>query len=83
MLPFYHRIIHQDGYSKEECLEFISVIYGNILQSILAIIRAMITLGIDYGESGRAVSVTIPSPNTFSVVQLGHLQVKGKALVSL
>ncbi|XP_054835307.1 guanine nucleotide-binding protein G(t) subunit alpha-2 isoform X2 [Eublepharis macularius] len=48
------KIIHQDGYSKEECLEFISVIYGNILQSILAIIRAMITLGIDYGDSSRA-----------------------------
>ncbi|XP_077190316.1 guanine nucleotide-binding protein G(t) subunit alpha-2 [Paroedura picta] len=48
------KIIHQDGYSKEECLEFISVIYGNILQSILAIIRAMITLGIDYGDPSRA-----------------------------
>uniref|UniRef100_A0ACB8F4R0 Guanine nucleotide-binding protein G(T) subunit alpha-2 n=1 Tax=Sphaerodactylus townsendi TaxID=933632 RepID=A0ACB8F4R0_9SAUR len=48
------KIIHQDGYTKEECLEFKSVIYGNILQSILAIVRAMITLGIDYGESGRA-----------------------------
>ncbi|KAL8178885.1 UNVERIFIED_CONTAM: Guanine nucleotide-binding protein G(t) subunit alpha-2 [Gekko kuhli] len=48
------KIIHQDGYSKEECMEFISVIYGNILQSILAIIRAMITLGIDYGEPSRA-----------------------------
>uniref|UniRef100_F6RY09 G protein subunit alpha transducin 2 n=1 Tax=Ornithorhynchus anatinus TaxID=9258 RepID=F6RY09_ORNAN len=42
------RIIHQDGYTQEECLEFKSVIYGNVLQSILAIIRAMSTLGIDY-----------------------------------
>lgn len=48
------KIIHQDGYSKEECLEFISVINGNILQSILAIIRAMTTLGIDYGDASRA-----------------------------
>ncbi|XP_010226772.1 PREDICTED: guanine nucleotide-binding protein G(t) subunit alpha-2-like [Tinamus guttatus] len=46
------KIIHQDGYTKEECMEFKAVIYGNILQSILAIIRAMSTLGIDYAESG-------------------------------
>lgn len=49
------KIIHQDGYSPEECLEFKSVIYGNVLQSILAIIRAMSTLGIDYAEPSCAV----------------------------
>lgn len=49
------RIIHQDGYSPEECLEFKAIIYGNVLQSILAIIRAMTTLGIDYAESSCAV----------------------------
>ncbi|XP_005991772.1 guanine nucleotide-binding protein G(t) subunit alpha-2 [Latimeria chalumnae] len=48
------KIIHQDGYSEEECLEFKAIIYGNILQSILAIIRAMSTLGIDYGDVSRA-----------------------------
>ncbi|XP_072279693.1 guanine nucleotide-binding protein G(t) subunit alpha-2 [Pyxicephalus adspersus] len=47
------KIIHQDGYTEEECLEFKSVIYGNVLQSILAIIRAMSTLGIDYADSSR------------------------------
>lgn len=48
-----HRIIHQDGYSLEECLEFIAIIYGNTLQSILAIVRAMTTLNIQYGDSAR------------------------------
>uniref|UniRef100_A0A8B9FND9 Guanine nucleotide-binding protein G(T) subunit alpha-2 n=1 Tax=Amazona collaria TaxID=241587 RepID=A0A8B9FND9_9PSIT len=48
------KIIHQDGYTPEECMEFKAIIYGNILQSILAIIRAMSTLGIDYAESSRA-----------------------------
>ncbi|KAM6295181.1 guanine nucleotide-binding protein G(t) subunit alpha-2 [Aegotheles albertisi] len=48
------KIIHQDGYTPEECMEFKSIIYGNILQSILAIIRAMATLGIDYGNSAHA-----------------------------
>ncbi|XP_069046494.1 guanine nucleotide-binding protein G(t) subunit alpha-2 [Lepisosteus oculatus] len=48
------KIIHQDGYSEQECLEFRAIIYGNILQSIVAIIRAMSTLGIDYGEPSKA-----------------------------
>ncbi|KAI2518281.1 GNAT2 isoform 1, partial [Pan troglodytes] len=48
------KIIHQDGYSPEECLEFKAIIYGNVLQSILAIIRAMTTLGIDYAEPSCA-----------------------------
>ncbi|XP_032996476.1 guanine nucleotide-binding protein G(t) subunit alpha-1 [Lacerta agilis] len=47
------KIIHQDGYSLEECLEFISVIYSNTLQSMLAIVRAMGTLNIQYGDSAR------------------------------
>ncbi|KAF7487530.1 hypothetical protein GHT09_000047 [Marmota monax] len=51
--PFRCRIIHQDGYSLEECLEFIAIIYGNTLQSILAIVRAMTTLNIQYGDPAR------------------------------
>ncbi|XP_034961890.1 guanine nucleotide-binding protein G(t) subunit alpha-1 [Zootoca vivipara] len=47
------KIIHQDGYSLEECLEFISIIYSNTLQSMLAIVRAMGTLNIQYGDSAR------------------------------
>nr|ANV21076.1 guanine nucleotide-binding protein Gt subunit alpha-1 [Geotria australis] len=47
------KIIHQDGYSVEECMEFIAIIYSNTLQSILAIVRAMGTLSIDFGDSAR------------------------------
>ncbi|XP_009957491.1 PREDICTED: guanine nucleotide-binding protein G(t) subunit alpha-1 [Leptosomus discolor] len=47
------KIIHQDGYSLEECLEFIAIIYSNTLQSMLAIVRAMTTLNIQYGDSAR------------------------------
>ncbi|XP_054420976.1 guanine nucleotide-binding protein G(t) subunit alpha-2 isoform X1 [Pteronotus mesoamericanus] len=49
------KIIHQDGYSPEECLEYKPVIYGNVLQSILAIVRAMATLGIDYADQVSAL----------------------------
>ncbi|KAG8589163.1 hypothetical protein GDO81_006283 [Engystomops pustulosus] len=48
------KIIHQDGYSEQECMEFKAIIYGNVLQSILAIIRAMSTLGIDYADASKA-----------------------------
>ncbi|XP_029429682.1 guanine nucleotide-binding protein G(t) subunit alpha-2 [Rhinatrema bivittatum] len=48
------KIIHQNGYTEQECLEFKSIIYGNILQSILAILHAMRSLGIDYEAAERA-----------------------------
>lgn len=56
--PSLARIIHQDGYSLEECLEFIAIIYSNTLQSMLAIVRAMTTLSIQYGDSARQVRST-------------------------
>ncbi|XP_044279086.1 guanine nucleotide-binding protein G(t) subunit alpha-3 isoform X3 [Varanus komodoensis] len=45
------KIIHKDGYTDQECREYRSVIYSNTLQSILAIVKAMSTLGIDYGNA--------------------------------
>ncbi|KPP80220.1 hypothetical protein Z043_100142 [Scleropages formosus] len=47
------KIIHKDGYSLEECLEFIAIIYSNTLQSIMAIVKAMNTLNIGYGDSAQ------------------------------
>uniref|UniRef100_A0A4W4EJZ8 Guanine nucleotide binding protein (G protein), alpha transducing activity polypeptide 1 n=1 Tax=Electrophorus electricus TaxID=8005 RepID=A0A4W4EJZ8_ELEEL len=47
------KIIHKDGYSLEECLEFIAIIYSNTLQSIMAIVKAMNTLNITYGEAAQ------------------------------
>lgn len=53
---FLTRIIHKDGYSLEECLEFITIIYSNTLQSIMAIVKAMNTLNINYGHSDQQVT---------------------------
>uniref|UniRef100_A0A3B3T183 Guanine nucleotide binding protein (G protein), alpha transducing activity polypeptide 2 n=1 Tax=Paramormyrops kingsleyae TaxID=1676925 RepID=A0A3B3T183_9TELE len=47
-------ILHQGGYTKEEQLEFKSIIFGNILQSAMAIIQGMCQLGIDYGTPAAA-----------------------------
>lgn len=55
ILCFANRIIHKDGYSLEECLEFTTIIYSNTLQSIMAIVKAMNTLNINYGHADQQV----------------------------
>lgn len=54
--PCLLRIIHEAGYSEEECKQYKAVVYSNTIQSIIAIIRAMGRLKIDFGDSARAVS---------------------------
>ncbi|CAH1264444.1 GNAI3 [Branchiostoma lanceolatum] len=48
------KIIHEDGYSEEECMQYKAVVYSNTIQSLIAIIRAMGTLKIDFGHTDRA-----------------------------
>lgn len=53
--PLFSRIIHEDGYSEDECRQYRAVVYSNTIQSIMAIIKAMANLKVDYEESARAV----------------------------
>ncbi|XP_028401317.1 guanine nucleotide-binding protein G(i) subunit alpha [Dendronephthya gigantea] len=48
------KIIHESGYSPEECLQYKQVVYSNTIQSMIAIIRAMGTLKIDFAQTDRA-----------------------------
>ncbi|XP_061767973.1 guanine nucleotide-binding protein G(i) subunit alpha-1 isoform X1 [Nerophis ophidion] len=48
------KIIHEAGYSEEECKQYKAVVYSNTIQSIIAIIRAMGRLKIDFGDTARA-----------------------------
>lgn len=48
------KIIHEDGYSEDECKQYKVVVYSNTIQSIIAIIRAMGRLKIDFGDPARA-----------------------------
>ena len=50
------KIIHETGYSQEECLQYQPVVYSNTIQSLMAIIRAMGQLRIDFRDPSRAVS---------------------------
>ncbi|GAB0175676.1 guanine nucleotide-binding protein G(i) subunit alpha-1 [Grus japonensis] len=51
------KIIHEAGYSEEECKQYKAVVYSNTIQSIIAIIRAMGRLKIDFGDPTRATKV--------------------------
>lgn len=56
---FFSRIIHEDGYSEDECKQYRAVVYSNTIQSIMAIIKAMANLKIEYEESTRAVRLSV------------------------
>ncbi|XP_043979286.1 guanine nucleotide-binding protein G(i) subunit alpha-2-like [Gambusia affinis] len=47
------KIIHEDGYSEEECKQYRAVVYSNTIQSIIAIIKAMSNLKIEFEDSSR------------------------------
>nr|AGJ70281.1 G protein subunit alpha i [Terebratalia transversa] len=48
------KIIHDKGYSTDECLQYKPVVFSNTVQSMIAIIRAMGQLKIDFGYQERA-----------------------------
>ena len=48
------KIIHESGYSSDECLQYRPLVYSNTMQSMLAIIRAMETLRIEYNDPERS-----------------------------
>lgn len=50
------KIIHESGYSREECEQYKPVVYSNTIQSLMAIIRAMGQLRIEFGTPNTTVS---------------------------
>lgn len=44
------RIIHGNGYSEEDKRGHIRLVYQNVFMAMQAMIRAMDTLGIPYGD---------------------------------
>ncbi|XP_026527879.1 guanine nucleotide-binding protein G(o) subunit alpha isoform X2 [Notechis scutatus] len=55
------KIIHEDGFSGEDVKQYKPVIYSNTIQSLAAIVRAMDTLGIEYGDKERRDTGKPPS----------------------
>jgi guanine nucleotide-binding protein G(i) subunit alpha len=52
------KIIHETGYSIEECEQYRPVVFSNTIQSLMAIIRAMGILRIDFSDPSRTVYIT-------------------------
>lgn len=50
------KIIHETGYSKEECEQYRPVVFSNTIQSLMAIIRAMGNLKIGFSDPSRTVN---------------------------
>ncbi|EPY84354.1 hypothetical protein CB1_000482005 [Camelus ferus] len=48
------KIIHEDGYSEEECLQYRTVVYSNTIQFMMVIVKATGNLQIDFADSSRA-----------------------------
>ncbi|TGZ73113.1 hypothetical protein CRM22_001714 [Opisthorchis felineus] len=47
------KIIHQNGYSKEECMKYRPVVFNNTVQSMMAILRGMEHLDISFANEER------------------------------
>lgn len=63
------KIIHETGYSQEECLQYQPVVFSNTIQSLMAIIRAMGQLRIDFRDHSRAVSGISAVVSGYNVLQ--------------
>lgn len=49
------RIIHESGFTSEDFKQYRPVVYSNTIQSLVAILRAMPNLSIQYGNNEREV----------------------------
>jgi hypothetical protein len=55
LLLVFHRIIHESGFTPEDFKQYRPVVYSNTIQSLVAILRAMPNLGINFGNNEREV----------------------------
>ena len=51
------KIIHENGFTRDECKQYRPVVYSNTIQSLAAIIKGMDALGINFANPARRVSV--------------------------
>ncbi|XP_042905576.1 guanine nucleotide-binding protein G(i) subunit alpha [Parasteatoda tepidariorum] len=47
------KIIHESGYSKEDCLQYRPVVHSNTIQSLMAIVKGMGQLKIEFADPSR------------------------------
>lgn len=71
--PYACRIIHEDGFSGDDVKQYKPVVYSNTIQSLAAILRAMDSLGIEFGDKDRKVSALQLKRSSFSFVEVFDL----------
>lgn len=64
------RIIHDSGFTQEDFKQYKPVVYSNTIQSMVAILRAMPNLGINFGNNEREVSSAICLPCLINVTRV-------------
>lgn len=52
------KIIHLNGYTREECIGFKNIIYGNIVKAMKLLVQASLNLGIAIKNSENRVSTS-------------------------
>ena len=64
-----HRIIHENGFTRDECKMYRPVVYSNTVQSLAAIIKGMDQLGVDFNDAERRVCYPMRACSCTSLVQ--------------
>ena len=66
-----NRIIHEGGFTSEDNKQFKPVVYSNTIQSLVAIIRAMSSLCINFADKDREVTFyNFRKPNVIVKIRL-------------
>jgi hypothetical protein len=47
------KILHRNGFTQNECLEYKPIVFSNTIESLKSILQAMNALHIQYGDSER------------------------------
>jgi len=61
------KIIHENGYTEDDCKQYKAVVYSNTIQSIIAIVKAMKQLDVNFTDK----SLLDTSQELFSIAQEG------------
>ena len=68
-----YRIIHENGFTRDECKQYRPAVYSNTIQSLAAIIRGMDLLGLNFADPARRVSLLILLLFRNSLVKSAHV----------
>ena len=69
-LPLSLRIIHENGFTRDECKQYRPVVYSNTIQSLAAVIRGMDLLGLNFADPARRVSCHLPLLINWTLVDM-------------